>query len=273
MLLIVRSAQGLPIRPARNTLLAELGSLSLEFTRLTQLTGDPKYFDAIQRITDNLERAQPKTQIPGLWPMVVDAENLIFDDNRFTVGAMADSTYEYLPKEHLLLGGRTNQYQRMYEAAIEPIKKYLFYRPLTKNGEDILISGNVHAFGSGTPSLEPQAQHLTCFVGGMVGIAAKIFERPEELPIARKLVDGCIWAYDSMPTGVMPEVFYTAVCEDKDNCTWDEKKWLADVRASAVHRGRVDSDKDEDEYARELVKQAGLQPGMTEINDARYMLR
>ncbi|KAL1987482.1 hypothetical protein VTN96DRAFT_3409 [Rasamsonia emersonii] len=268
-----KSAQGLPIRPARNTLLAELGSLSLEFTRLTQLTGDPKYFDAIQRITDNLERAQPKTQIPGLWPMVVDAENLIFDDNRFTVGAMADSTYEYLPKEHLLLGGRTNQYQRMYEAAIEPIKKYLFYRPLTKNGEDILISGNVHAFGSGTPSLEPQAQHLTCFVGGMVGIAAKIFERPEELPIARKLVDGCIWAYDSMPTGVMPEVFYTAVCEDKDNCTWDEKKWLADVRASAVHRGRVDSDKDEDEYARELVKQAGLQPGMTEINDARYMLR
>ncbi|KAL1967357.1 hypothetical protein VTN77DRAFT_3403 [Rasamsonia byssochlamydoides] len=268
-----KSVQGMPIRPARNTLLAELGSLSLEFTRLTQLTGDPKYFDAIQRVTDNLERAQPKTQIPGLWPIVVDAENLVFDDNRFTVGAMADSTYEYLPKEHLLLGGRTKQYQRMYEAAIEAIKRHLLYRPLTKNGEDVLLSGNVHTYGSGTISLETQAQHLTCFIGGMVGIAAKIFERPDELPIARKLVDGCIWAYDLMPTGLMPEVFYTAACDDKDNCPWDEKKWLAEVRRLATHRGIVGSSEDEDGYARELVSKAKLQPGITLINDARYMLR
>ena len=31
---------------------AEIGSLSMEFTRLSQVTGDPKYFDATQRIND-----------------------------------------------------------------------------------------------------------------------------------------------------------------------------------------------------------------------------
>jgi mannosyl-oligosaccharide alpha-1,2-mannosidase len=261
-------------RPARNTLLAELGSLSLEFTRLTQVTGDPKYFDAIQRVTDNLESAQSQTAIPGLWPMVVDADNLIFDDTRFTVGAMADSTYEYLPKEHLLLGGRTKQYQRMYEAAIEPIKNYLLYRPLTKNGEDILLSGNVHSAGSRTPTLDGQAQHLTCFIGGMVGIGAKIFGRKDELSTARKLTDGCIWAYDSMPTGLMPEVFYTVVCDDKDNCPWDEKKWLAEVRRAASRRGQViEPGDDGDEYSRQLISETGVQPGMTVINDPQYYLR
>jgi mannosyl-oligosaccharide alpha-1,2-mannosidase len=267
--------QGVPLKPAPNTLLAELGSLSLEFTRLTQLTGDPKYFDAIQRVTDNLDAAQLKTAIPGLWPTFIDLEKLVFDNKHFTLGGMADSTYEYLPKEHLLLGGRTQQYQRMYEATVEPMKKHLLYRPMTKNGEDILFSGNAHAHDkSSSTSLEPQTQHLTCYVGGMVGIAAKIFHRLEDLSTARKLVDGCIWAYDSMPTGMMPELFHTTVCEDMNDCPWDEKKWLAGVRAAGKHRSQISAaDNKEEESARTIVEQDGLQPGFTVITDAQYHLR
>ncbi|KAK5241132.1 hypothetical protein LTR16_009728, partial [Cryomyces antarcticus] len=36
--------------------LAEMGTLSLEFTRLAQLTGNSKYYDAVARITDALEQ-------------------------------------------------------------------------------------------------------------------------------------------------------------------------------------------------------------------------
>jgi mannosyl-oligosaccharide alpha-1,2-mannosidase len=255
-------------------MLAEFGSLSLEFTRLTQLTGDPKYFDAIQRVTDNLEEAQSKTAIPGLWPTFLDADKLVFDDKRFTLGGMADSTYEYLPKEHLLLGGRTKQYQRMYEATVEPIKKHLIYRPMTKEGEDILFTGNAQARdGTSHSSLEPEAQHLTCYVGGMVGIAAKVFKRPEDLSTARKLVDGCIWAYDSMPTGMMPELFHTTVCEEMHDCPWDESRWLADVRAAAKHRSQYPKTDNMEEAARMIIKEDGLQPGFTRINDAQYHLR
>lgn len=82
-----------------NTLVAELGSLSLEFTRLSQLTGDPKFFDAVQRITNEFDKQQNKTRLPGMWPVTVNARELEFrEDTSFTLGGMSDSVYEYLVK-------------------------------------------------------------------------------------------------------------------------------------------------------------------------------
>ena len=81
------------------TLVAEVGSLSLEFTRLSQLSGDPKYFDAIERITKQFIVQQNMTKLPGMWPVILNAkEARLTDDNTFTLGAMSDSLYEYLPK-------------------------------------------------------------------------------------------------------------------------------------------------------------------------------
>ena len=50
-----------------------MGTLALEFTRLAQLTGNHSYFDAIQRITDQLEAIQYDTSMPGMWPTLIDA--------------------------------------------------------------------------------------------------------------------------------------------------------------------------------------------------------
>lgn len=55
---------------------AELGSMSMEFTRLAQLTGHNKYYDAIARITDAFEEWQNRingTAIPGIFPEHIDA--------------------------------------------------------------------------------------------------------------------------------------------------------------------------------------------------------
>jgi mannosyl-oligosaccharide alpha-1,2-mannosidase len=67
--------------------------------------------------------------------------------------------------------------------------------------------------------------HLTCFVGGLFGVGAKIFEHPDEIDIASKLTDGCIWAYESTNTGIMPEVFHTVPCANRDHCPWNETAW------------------------------------------------
>ncbi|KOS17439.1 Endoplasmic reticulum mannosyl-oligosaccharide 1 [Escovopsis weberi] len=54
--------------------MAELGTLSLEFTRLAQMTQEPRYFDAIDRITDALvELQEAGTAVPGLFPEQLDA--------------------------------------------------------------------------------------------------------------------------------------------------------------------------------------------------------
>lgn len=93
------AATGANQQAGQSVLIAEIGSLTLEFTRLTQLTGDPRFYDAVQRIMDVFDSQQAQTQLPGLWPTVVDARTADFSKGDwFTIGGMADSLYEYLPK-------------------------------------------------------------------------------------------------------------------------------------------------------------------------------
>lgn len=72
-------------------LVAQVGSLSLEFIRLSQVTGDPKYADAIQVITNQLEATQNKTSLPGMWPSQVDCAEatMSFSSQAYTLGAWA----------------------------------------------------------------------------------------------------------------------------------------------------------------------------------------
>ncbi|GIJ91010.1 hypothetical protein Asppvi_009975 [Aspergillus pseudoviridinutans] len=204
-------------------LVAQIGSLSLEFTRLAQLTGKRKYFDGISRITDHLDHAQNNTLIPGLWPSQVDTRGPSFDSSAFTLGAWADSLYEYLPKEHLLLNGKTDQYLQMYRAALDSAVKYHFFRPKTPGDQDILFPGSLEARGNGQPALRTEVQHLACFVGGMVGLGARLNDSPEELAIAIKLTEGCVWAYQNTASGIMPEVFYIDDCPSDGSCEWTDE--------------------------------------------------
>jgi len=81
------------------TLLAELGSMSLEFTRLSILTGDVKFYDAVQRITNHFETQQNRTKLPGLWPTTINAREIdMCQGTSFTLSGSSDSMYEYLVK-------------------------------------------------------------------------------------------------------------------------------------------------------------------------------
>lgn len=255
-----------------NALLAEIGSLSLEFTRLSQLSGDPKYYDAVQRIINVLDEQQNATKFPGMWPITLDAKDQDFTrDRTFTFGGMADSLYEYLPKQHLMLGGRSKQYQAMYESALEVAREKLFYRPMNPENRQMLISGTVKRTSTNSIRMFPDGQHLTCFVGGMVGLAAKAFNSPGDLVTARQLVDGCIWAYESMPTGIMPELFKALPCSDDQDCQWDEERWHQAV--NHAHGGGIAKYASPQEQAQTIIGEKGLAPGFVDIADARYILR
>ena len=260
------------------TLVAEIGSLTLEFTRLSQLTGDLKYYDAIQRVTDELDKAQSLTKLPGLWPTVINAERLTFTDVGFTLGGMADSLYEYLPKQYILLGGRDSQMEKMYNESITTALEHIFFRPMVPDSKDFLLSGEAHineySEDNHTIIHVPKGQHLGCFTGGMVGMGAKIFEQPH-MGIARKLVDGCIWAYDSMPSGIMPEVFFMSGC-DGDECEWDEKKWHQSIvdRAAVIETDETTPQSiDDDDKLNALIETKKLKPGYVDYSDTSYGLR
>lgn len=262
------------------TLVAEIGSMSLEFTRLSQLTGDMKYYDAITRIMEEFRKSQSDTKLPGLWPVLMNAKDIEFRDTGFTLGGMADSLYEYLPKQHMLLGGVGKMYHEMYEYAITSAMNHIFFQPMLPDNADVLMSGSASVSNSKGIQSKAEGQHLGCYAGGMVGIGGKIFRQPEHLNMARKLVDGCIWAYEHTPTGIMPEVFTMLPCEMNSDCKWDEKKWKQAVVKSAADQFNHDDDKDhpanavsdEEKYA-QIMKQRRLTPGFLSITDRRYILR
>ncbi|KAJ4321853.1 hypothetical protein N0V94_002686 [Neodidymelliopsis sp. IMI 364377] len=259
------AGEGKKLIADNQVLLAELGSMTMEFTRLSQLTGDPKWYDAVTRVTKELEKQQDNTKLPGMWPIVVNARRPDFtEDNGFTLASMADSTYEYLAKTHILLGGQDPAYKKMYEKSMEAAVKHAIYRPMNPDDSDILSSGFVRVEGA-TVFLDPELQHLGCYTGGMFALGGKIFANKEHVTIGRKLADSCVWAYKTNPAGIMPEVSHLVKCANTTDCHWDDQTWHAEVTARADLQREADP----------LRNIAGLRlpPGFASISDRRYILR
>lgn len=265
------AAEGIPQEADETVLVAEIGSLTLEFTRLSQLTGDNRWFDAVQRITDVFESQQRTTMLPGMWPTIFNAKAMSFSTaTTFTIGGMVDSLYEYLPKQHMLLGGTTRQYRKLYQTAAAAIKRNMLFRPMVPGNKEILMVGDVSTDGLQPPQtvyLEPKVQHLTCFAGGMFALAGALFSSASDLETGRRLTEGCLWAYEASPHGIMPEILYTQPCpDDAVACEWQEDRWF---EAVAMAYGGPDASID----AEHIIQQTNLRKGVARVADPRYLLR
>ncbi|KAG5937249.1 hypothetical protein E4U53_000038 [Claviceps sorghi] len=230
---------------------AASGSLCVEFTRLSQITGDAKYYDATERVKRFFYEHQNHTKAPGLWPWDLNFRRGEIEDGFFTFGAGADSQYEYLPKMYALLGGLDPQYADMTTAALDAGRDVLLFKPMTPGDEDILMSGNMDVAAE-QRDVEASMQHLTCFVGGMYALAGKLVRREDYVHLAARLTAGCVWAYDSFETNIMPEMSTLYKCKKTDApCPYNEALFLG--RGSST--GRL------------------LPGGFLRVDDARYMLR
>ncbi|OAR05772.1 hypothetical protein LLEC1_02431 [Akanthomyces lecanii] len=288
---------------AGNVGVAELATLSMEFTRLAQLTKENKYYDAIDRITNALVKFQAdgKTAISGLFPENLDASG---DDlapasawgQSFSMGGSQDSAYEYFPKEYLLLGGLEPKYQKLHQDTVSAVDEWLLYRPMINETErDIYFSAKIRTQGKPKSDLsaEYEATHLTCFIGGMYGLGAKIFDRPKDLETAKRLTDGCVWAYNKTPSGLMPEASLMIPCPSLDKCEFDKAKWYASLDSNKAHRDQQvsgwelqygaiaksgDSSVPErpqshEEYVEAYIASTGLPAGFDRVLYKSYILR
>ena len=155
----------------------------------------------------------------------------------------------------------------MYKDALGQIKKNLLFRPMTRNNDDILLSGQFHMHDSG--QLEYMVQHLGCFAGGMLALGAKIMQNEDDLVLARKLTDGCIWAYNTTKSGAMPEVFHVAKCATP--CEWNENEWFSAV--ARQWKAAPGDSRSAHERGVEKIQDERLSEGFTKIDDRRYILR
>ncbi|EFX05379.1 class 1 alpha-mannosidase [Grosmannia clavigera kw1407] len=243
--------KGVSQKASRMALVSEPGSLSMEFTRLSQLSGNAKYYDAVQRVMDLFADQQDRTFIPGLWPVTVNTEQGDFTGGSgFTIGGMADSLYEYLPKEHLMLGGASDQYRTMYLKALAAMDANLFFRPRTKSARPMLFPGDKT-------------------VGRNI-VAAQV---ATDMETARQLVEGCLWGYENAPNGIMPEIMEVSPCPRAEaECVWSDKDWYGDVRRKS-RLASTTKDKDGAVDVAAIVEAENLRPGIARYDDTRYILR
>ena len=106
----------------------------------------------------------------------------------------------------------------------------------------------------------------------MVGLGARAFANDSDLVTARQLTDGCIWAYESMPSGIMPEVFLTKECAPND-CEWSDERWYEGIRHDDTDADGAARRLPLAERAQRVIDRQNLVPGFTRIKDPRYVLR
>ncbi|KAI9490284.1 glycoside hydrolase [Zychaea mexicana] len=190
--------------PTSTILLAEFGSYSMEFTRLSQITGDKKYAETANSVVDKVI-AKP-SRMPGLYPnsWKLDPFEPI-NDSIVDVGMGGDSYYEYLIKNHVLLGGSKENLLNSWIEAVDSIQKYL----LSPTAEDPSIQF-VATSTNGTVGY--RSDELICFWPGnvLLGISQMDSGRDKNkyFKFAKTFMDSCIKTWTTTATGLGPE-FWT----------------------------------------------------------------
>jgi mannosyl-oligosaccharide alpha-1,2-mannosidase len=103
----------------------------------------------------------------------------------------------------------------------------------------------------------------------MFAIGGALFNIQIHRQIAHKLVDGCVWAHNAMPLGIMPEIYETIPCASQKTCPWNEWHWKQEVYKWTINQPDSNPNLDVEKYIREQH----LPKGFIAIPDTRYNLR
>ncbi|TQS31611.1 hypothetical protein Golomagni_08098, partial [Golovinomyces magnicellulatus] len=214
---------------------------------LTQVTNDPKYYDATERIKKMFYRLQNETTVPGMWTHDINYRQEVLIPSRYSLGGGADSMYEYLPKMHQLLGGLDPEYTTMAIHSLQAAKDFLLFRPMSLHDDDILLPGSGTL--DGEKEFSTEAEHLACFAGGMYALAGKLFSRQDFLDTGSRLTGGCVWLYDTMPGKIMAENQELRACTNvKGPCPYEPQLF-------------------------QQSQSQGLPPGVARVRATHYSLR
>lgn len=149
------------------SILAEVGTVQLEFAYLSHVTGDPSYRKKTFRIMDIVYE---KNKGKGVLPAFIDTRSGVATSGACTLGALADSYYEYLMKLWVFLGGKLGgskeaaKFREMYDEFMDDaMKNYVF---------ESTPSGLVYITDRTNGRYSHRFEHLTCFTGGMLALGA-----------------------------------------------------------------------------------------------------
>jgi len=184
--------------------LATIGTLVLEWTHLSDLTGNKTYGELTQKGESYLlnPRYQPPFVSPwdGLLGTNVNlTTGLFLDASGGWVGG-DDSFYEYLIKMYVYDSTRFAEYKDRWVAAADSSIKHLASHPSTR--PDLTFMA---AYENTTRLF--YSEHLACFDGGNFLLAGLVLKEQKYIDFGLALVAGCEDTYNSTLTGIGPEIF------------------------------------------------------------------
>ncbi|GAA5795493.1 hypothetical protein HPULCUR_000851 [Helicostylum pulchrum] len=125
--------------------------------------------------------------------------------------------------------------------------------------------------------------HLTCFVPGMLAIGSKIFNRPDDMKVARGLLDTCVHMYRSSNTHLSPEIWsvgkdavqYNAMTYGKSEEELTEARSWKSWRNRNIVRPPPPPPKKQEPIQKfsRVLDDVPDTPDGTVIYDTRYLLR
>ncbi|KAK2909957.1 mannosyl-oligosaccharide 1,2-alpha-mannosidase IA isoform X2 [Channa argus] len=183
---------------AGSSILAEFGTLHLEFVHLTELSSNPIYTEKVMNIRKLLNKIEKPH---GLYPNFLSPVSGNWVQHHVSIGGLGDSFYEYLIKSYLMSDKTDDDAKKMYYNALEAIEANLVQKSpggLTYMAE---WRGGI---------LDHKMGHLACFSGGMIGIGADDGapdKRQHYLDLAAEITHTCHESYVRSATKLGPEAF------------------------------------------------------------------
>ncbi|XP_033828217.1 mannosidase, alpha, class 1B, member 1b [Periophthalmus magnuspinnatus] len=188
-----------PPRWTSDSTVAEVTSIQLEFRELSRLTQDQQYEVAVAEVMNKVHKLDGK--LDGLVPMFINTNSGQFTHQGiFTLGARADSYYEYLLKQWIQGGKKETQFLEDYLQAIEGVKKNLVQKT-SPNG--LTFVGEL-SHGQFSPKMD----HLVCFLPGTLALGAHNGLPEDHMDLAKQMMETCYQMYNQMETGLSPEIVH-----------------------------------------------------------------
>ncbi|XP_060613211.2 endoplasmic reticulum mannosyl-oligosaccharide 1,2-alpha-mannosidase [Anolis sagrei] len=196
-----------PPRWTSDSTVAEVTSIQLEFRELSRLTGEEKYQNAVDGVMAHVHTLAGKND--GLVPMFINTNTGQFTHlGVYTLGARADSYYEYLLKQWIQGGKKENALLEDYVKGIEGVKAHLLRKSQPKR---LTFVGEL-AHGRFSAKMD----HLVCFLPGALALGAHNGLPADHMTLAAELVETCYQMYAQVETGLSPEIVHFNLHAQKD---------------------------------------------------------